>query len=58
MYTYCKLPSHTEVGQLGVTLIVEKYVACFDVSVNFAPRMQVLQTFQCVVQDGGDLSLV
>ena len=53
--THCELASHSKVGELGVTLCVEQNVAGLDVAVDLPALVQILQTFQCIVQDGRDL---
>lgn len=52
---YRELSSHSEVGQLGLTLGVQQDVPGLDVPVDLPHEVQVLQTLQGGVQDGGDL---
>jgi hypothetical protein len=40
-----------------MALCVEENVACLDVSVDLPHEMQILQTFQCGLEDGGYLIL-
>lgn len=52
-----QLPSHTEVGQLGVAFCVQQNVPGLYVSVDLPHEVQVLQSLQGGFEDGGDLVL-
>ena len=43
----------TEVSQLQVTLLVDEDVVRLDVSVDDVPLVEVVQSFQCLVEDVG-----
>jgi len=56
-FFYRELSGYTKVRQLGMSLGVEQDVASLDVSVDLPHEVEILQTLQGGLQDGGDLLL-
>ena len=41
---YRQLASNTKICKLGVSFTIEEDIACFDISMNFTSKVQVLKS--------------